>query len=132
MSESGLIPALDKLTKNVSSFSAIQVSFDAFIEEDIKLEEKVELNIFRVIQEAMANVVKHSEAKSASISIISIESILNIIIEDDGKGFEVDTVKSKDSIGLQGIKQRVQLLKGEYTIDSKPGRGTTIIFDIPI
>ena len=132
MSESGLIPALDKLTKNVSSFSAIQVSFDAFIEEDIKLEEKLELNIFRVIQEAMANVVKHSEAKSASISITSIESILNIIIEDDGKGFEVDTVKSKDSIGLQGIKQRVQLLKGEYTIDSKPGRGTTIIFDIPI
>lgn len=133
MRDSGLLSALKKLSKNVSSFSRIEVDFNDFIEEEIKLDEKLELNVFRIVQESMANVVKHSQAKKASISIAHINSILNIIIEDDGVGFqEKELAVEGSSFGLQSIRDRIQLLNGEFTIDSKQGRGTTLIIDVPL
>lgn len=132
MKDSGLVPALKKLSKNVSSFSQIEVDFNSFIDDKMKLNEKLELNVFRIIQETMANVVKHSKAKKASVSITNIDSLLNIIVEDDGVGFDEDKVAHQDSFGLQSIKERIQLLNGEFKIDTKKGRGTTLIIDIPI
>lgn len=132
MKDSGLVPALKKLSKNVSSFSQIEVDFNSFIDDKVKLNEKLELNVFRIIQETMANVVKHSKAKKASVSITNIDSLLNIIVEDDGVGFDEDKVAHQDSFGLQSIKERIQLLNGEFKIDTKKGRGTTLIIDIPI
>ncbi|MBZ9651944.1 sensor histidine kinase [Psychroflexus montanilacus] len=132
MKDSGLVPALKKLSKNVSSFSQIEVDFNSFIDDEVKLNEKLELNVFRIIQETMANVVKHSKAKKASVSITNIDSLLNIIVEDDGVGFDEDKVAHQDSFGLQSIKERIQLLNGEFKIDTKKGRGTTLIIDIPI
>jgi len=132
MKDRGLIPALEKLTKNVSSFSKIEVEFDSFIGQELELDDHLELNIFRIVQEAMANIVKHSKAGTASVSITNIESLLNIIIEDDGKGFDLQKVKTKGSLGLEGIQQRVDLLRGDFKIDTKQGRGTTLIIDIPL
>ncbi|MBZ9779040.1 sensor histidine kinase [Psychroflexus sp. CAK8W] len=132
MNDSGLFPALQKLSKNISSFSKIEVDFNSFVEEEVKLNEKLELNVFRIVQESMANVVKHSKAKTASISITKIDSLLNIIIEDNGVGFNKDKINNNDSFGLQSIKERVQLLNGNFSIDSKEGRGTTILIDIPL
>lgn len=132
MTDNGLFPALQKLSKNVSSFSKTQVDFNSFIEEEVELNEKLELNVFRIVQESMANVVKHSKAKTASISITKIDSLLNIIIEDDGVGFDKNKISNNDSFGLQSIKERVQLLNGNFSIDSKEGRGTTILIDIPL
>jgi signal transduction histidine kinase len=132
MRDDGLLPALRKLSKNVSSFSQIQVEFHSFIDADIELNERLELNVFRIIQESMANVVKHSKANKASISITSIDSLLNIIVEDDGVGFDEHQISQQDSFGLQSIKERLELLKGKFTIDTKKGRGTTVIIDIPL
>ncbi|WP_019039025.1 sensor histidine kinase [Psychroflexus tropicus] len=132
MKDRDLIPALEKLTKNVSSFSKIEVEFNSFIGHELELNDHLELNIFRIVQEAMANIVKHSKAKTASVSITNIESSLNIIIEDDGKGFDLQKVKAKGSLGLEGIQQRVDLLRGDFKIDTKKGRGTTLIIDIPL
>jgi signal transduction histidine kinase len=132
MRDDGLLPAIRKLCKNVSSFSQIEVEFHSFIDADIELNERLELNVFRIIQESMANVVKHSKANKASISITSIDSLLNIIVEDDGVGFDEHQISQQDSFGLQSIKERLELLKGKFTIDTKKGRGTTVIIDIPL
>jgi len=132
MKNRDLIPALEKLTKNVSSFSKIEVEFNSFIEHELELDDHLELNIFRIVQEAMANIVKHSKARTASVSVTYVESLFNIIIEDDGKGFDLDQIKTKSSLGLEGIQQRVDLLNGDFKIDTKKGRGTILIIDIPV
>jgi len=132
MAENELIPALSTLSKNISSFSKIEVDFFHFIPTGDRLDDKLELNVFRIIQETMANVVKHSQATTASISLTKSDDLLNIIIEDNGVGFNKNKIEEKESFGLQSIKQRVTYLKGEFTIDSAEGNGTTLIIDIPL
>jgi hypothetical protein len=132
MADNELIPALSILSKNISSFSKIEVDFFHFIPVEDELDDKLELNVFRIIQETMANVVKHSQASTASISLTKSGDLLNIIIEDNGVGFNKNKIEDKESFGLQSIKQRVTYLKGEFTIDSTEGNGTTLIIDIPL
>jgi hypothetical protein len=132
MADNELIPALSILSKNISSFSKIEVDFFYFIPVEDELDDKLELNVFRIIQETMANVVKHSQASTASISLTKSGDLLNIIVEDNGVGFNKNKIEDKESFGLQSIKQRVTYLKGEFTIDSTEGNGTTLIIDIPL
>jgi hypothetical protein len=132
MADNELIPALSILSKNISSFSKIEVDFFHFIPVEDELDDKLELNVFRIIQETMANVVKHSQASTASISLTKSGDLLNIIVEDNGVGFNKNKIEDKESFGLQSIKQRVTYLKGEFTIDSTEGNGTTLIIDIPL
>ena len=132
MADNELIPALSILSKNISSFSKIEVDFFHFIPIEDELDDKLELNVFRIIQETMANVVKHSQASTASISLTKSGDLLNIIVEDNGVGFNKNKIEDKESFGLQSIKQRVTYLKGEFTIDSTEGNGTTLIIDIPL
>jgi hypothetical protein len=108
------------------------VDFFHFIPVEDELDDKLELNVFRIIQETMANVVKHSQASTASISLTKSGDLLNIIVEDNGVGFNKNKIEDKESFGLQSIKQRVTYLKGEFTIDSTEGNGTTLIIDIPL
>lgn len=84
--------------------------------------------IFRIIQELLANVSKHANAKNVSIAITSYDEMINIIVEDDGKGFEEN---HKTGIGLKNIEERVMSLNGEITIDTKLNKGSSIIIDLP-
>ena len=88
--------------------------------------------LYRIIQECVNNVIKHSEATSLDISLLRNETELTATIEDNGKGFDSSQVNYKEGIGLQNIRDRITFLKGELEIDSKPGKGTlfTITFMI--
>ena len=73
-----------------------------------------------------------ASAKEVYIEIMQRNNLLNIIIEDDGEGFEVTIIKEKKGMGLYGIEKKVNELNGKLTIDSKINKGTTIIIDIPV
>ncbi|MGM0636063.1 MAG: ATP-binding protein [Bacteroidota bacterium] len=132
LAKDGLIPALEKLVKNTSKINGLELSLHTHKVDD-RLSSKQEITIFRIIQELITNIMKHAQAKEANISLTNYNDVLNIMIEDDGVGFDSNQLfNSSDGMGLESIKKRVNLLKGEFEIDSKEGRGTTVIIDIPL
>jgi len=94
-----------------------------------EINENLKFNIYRILQNLSANIVKHANATEANIQVIGHKNHLNIIVEDNGIGF--DEEKKLNGIGLHQINQRLLLFNGKIEIDSKKGNGTTIIIDIP-
>ncbi len=101
-----------------------------------RLSRQVEAIIFRVVQEALTNIVKHARAKNASVRLHFRKSVITVDITDDGRGFDVEeAMSSKDGLrgfGLIGMKERTKLLSGTLDISSHPGRGTKIEIKIPL
>jgi len=125
----GLLPAIKELAGNINESGSINIEVSGF-GLNTGLEGTIELAIYRIVQELLTNIIKHSEARNASVQLTMHENSLNILIEDQGKGFEP---KSKtDGVGLKSIRSRVNYLKGEMAIDSHSGRGTTVNLDIPL
>ena len=93
----------------------------------------MELTIFRIVQELITNVIKHANATEVSIHITNHEDSLNIMVEDNGKGFNASQVtKTNKGMGISSIDKRVEHLEGTMTIESEKHQGTTIIIDIPL
>jgi two-component system, NarL family, sensor kinase len=91
----------------------------------------IETILYRVIQESVNNVVKHANATSLDISIIKDESGLDLMIEDNGKGFNFEEANKKDGIGLQNIKSRIEYLQGSVEWSSSENNGTVVAIHIP-
>jgi len=130
----GLIPALKRYIEEFIESFGINVNFLPS-ETQARLPNTLEVTIFRVIQEALQNVQKHSEAKIVTIELIITEPQVFLNIQDNGKGFRaLETLvdKDRDGYGLLGMKERVELLNGQFNIQSEPGQGTDIKINIPI
>lgn len=127
----GLLPAVEKLAKNASNNNGLTIEVQDFGLTE-KLEASLEIAIFRMIQELITNIIKHAGATEAHISITQHEDTLNIIVEDNGKGFNPRKMKKAEGMGLHSIEKRVEHLEGSLEMDSTPGRGTNIIIDIPL
>ena len=80
----------------------------------------------------MTNIIKHSQATEASISINQYEDSLNIIVEDNGKGFDARHLPQKEGMGLSSIEKRIEHLEGTMEVDTTLGKGTNILIDIPL
>ena len=97
---------------------------------------EIETAVYRIIQEALTNVAKHAHAHSVSVVLSYREASLLAIIEDDGKGFDVESVQGSAPIdkrlGLFGMNERAALLGGRFSVESSPGNGTTVFVDIPL
>lgn len=98
--------------------------------EALPLSNEVKLNLFRILQESLQNIVKHADASNVEIQCNHFEDYINLIIEDDGKGMKVDS--QNEGIGLRNIGSRVQLLNGTFEIDSAPRRGTILSIHLPL
>lgn len=129
IAQKSLLPALKDLAKNVSITNKIQIEVKSS-EIKTRINNTLEIAIFRIIQELINNVVKHSHAKEAFISVTFHDGFLNLIVEDDGKGFN-QTQKSS-GMGLESIEKRIEAIEGSFEIDSTIGKGTSILIDIPI
>lgn len=127
----GLIPAIQKLAEKISIPGKLQLQVIAFGFKE-RLENTLEIAIFRVVQELSTNIIKHSQATEATIHLTDHEDNINIIIEDNGVGFDKKKIDTADGMGLQNIKKKIVQLGGNFEIDSTPGKGTTIIIDIPV
>lgn len=126
----GLLVAVKNMASKISSANKIDIEVIAHGLEN-RLENSLELSLFRTIQELITNSIKHAEATKATIQLTQFENSLNIIVEDNGKGFNVNELSQK-GIGLNNIKKRMEHLEGTLTIDSTIGRGTTIVVDVPL
>ncbi|MUT64363.1 sensor histidine kinase [Paenibacillus sp. NEAU-GSW1] len=120
--------ALDKWFPDYCRQNSLQGTFDWRIQEP--LTEAKEHQLFLIVQEAMANVVKHAGAKSCELTLAETERQTVLILQDDGAGFRVQTVK-RGSYGLSTMQERSQKLGGTTEIISKPGSGTRIKVTIP-
>lgn len=96
-----------------------------------RIDANTEIILYRIIQETVANVFKHAHASVLDITLIKEAAGINIIIEDNGKGFDINQAKNKDGIGLKNIESRVTFLKGTIEWDSKIGKGTVVVINIP-
>jgi two-component system NarL family sensor kinase len=131
LSKLGLEAALQNLIDKIAAHSKMQVNFTAHGFEG-RIEEKTEMSIYRIILELINNIVKHAAAKKLTIQLIKYPSYINLMIEDDGKGFEYQKAfEEKKGIGLGNIASRVEYLNGTLEVDSVTGKGTTVIIEIP-
>lgn len=128
----GLVPAIRKMTEKISIIKGLQIDIYCDGMEE-RLENKMEIDIFRMIRELITNIIKHSEASQVNIYLTrhGSESI-NVMIEDNGKGFDLNTTNLDGGMGLQNMSRKTEKNGGTFTIDTKPGNGTTIIIDLPL
>ena len=127
----GLLVAIKMMAEKISSAEKIKIEVIDF-GLDKRLENSLEITIFRIVQELITNILKHAEAKNATINISLYDNNVNIIIEDDGKGFTLKNVILKDGMGLNSIKTRIAHLNGTFEVDSTIKKGTSILINIPI
>ena len=125
----GLEAALERLTRLVSERSDLDVQLNVTLDRR-ELTRDQETAIYRIVQEALANVVKHAQAGSVSVVVVARAGSVRTIIEDDGAGFTPDAVR-EGALGLVGIRERATLLAGRLEIQSRPGAGTTILIELP-
>ncbi|MGM8215135.1 sensor histidine kinase [Bacillaceae bacterium W0354] len=125
----GLIPTLRKYLTTVEEYHHIKIEFYARGKEE-RYSQKFETAVFRLIQEATQNAVKHSNASLIRVLFEATSQQLNIIIDDNGKGFNKEEIKDK-SFGLLGMRERIQMLEGDFKIDSEIGKGTKVIMSLP-
>lgn len=95
------------------------------------LEKSVEVILYRIIQELTNNAIKHANPKNILIQLSKNESILNLTVEDDGKGFDTKQLANSKGTGLKNVQSRVDYLKGNFAIESTFGKGTSFIIEIP-
>ena len=127
----GLIPTLKKYIATMEDYNDnITISFTSLGKER-RLESKYEVALFRLMQESVQNALKHAEASHIKVKVeMTLQSTM-IIVKDDGKGFDPNEKKDQ-SFGLVGMRERVDMLEGELSIDSSPGEGTIVTIQIPI
>jgi signal transduction histidine kinase len=92
----------------------------------------VETAIYRIVQEALTNVARHAEVQQVTVQML-VDSSVTVLIEDGGRGFDVaEALAAHASAGLSGMRERVELLGGQFTLESRSGKGTRVIAEIPL
>jgi len=125
----GLVPALERLIESFGEQTGLNVTFQSTIGEE-RLPSEVETALFRLVQESLTNVVKHSHASTVSVVLTRKGDAVAVVVEDDGTGF--DPGETGDGVGLLGMRERLALLDGRLDIESTgAGTGTTLIAEVP-
>ena len=131
-SERGLLESLRAYLVKFSNQCGIKTSLSSDLDHELTLSPRCEVQMIRVIQEALTNVRKHSGAKSVIVRITESSAATTFVVEDDGHGFDQDgSLFNRDGFGLFTMRERLGLLNGSLTIDSAPGQGTRIIATVP-
>jgi len=132
----GLVAAVQYYVERWAERSGIQAEFQANGLTMVQLSGEVESVIYRVVQEALTNVLKHAAAQRVGVILEQRNNQVNVIVEDDGCGFDLDALQrvptARRQLGLLGMQERVALVGGTFAIDSTPGVGTTLFARIPI
>jgi signal transduction histidine kinase len=124
----GLVPALERLTIGFAEATGINVELEAGLGEE-RFEPEIETALYRIVQEALTNVVKHARARRVSVVVTRRPSSVSTLIEDDGHGF--DPADTGEGLGVVGMRERVALLDGQLQIESGAA-GTTIVVEVPL
>jgi signal transduction histidine kinase len=126
----GLGTAVERLAATFREHSGLTVDFETQLGED-RLPNEVETTLYRIIQEAFANIVKHAHATRVSVVLTRTAASVAAIVEDNGRGFDQDSTRA-DVLGLVGMRERLELVGGRLRIESADGAGTTIAAEVPL
>ncbi|WP_309294787.1 sensor histidine kinase [Desulfotruncus alcoholivorax] len=129
-----LVPALNRYVEDYRNQHKQNIEF-VFFGKQARLNPATEVALFRVVQEALSNVRKHAKAKNILVKMEQLNDKVTILIKDDGIGFNPENLEhhsQRECYGLINMRERVQILKGEYKIMSAPGKGTMITLTIPV
>src|ERR1043165_2829822 len=130
----GLIPALHTFMKSFREQTGIRVALSAFAGVEQMHGDKRTV-LYRVAQAALTNIARHAHASRADVKIQQVNGSICMKVKDDGKGFQTEGLlhgKKQRRLGLLGMKERVEMVRGKLTIQSAPGKGTTILAQIPL
>ena len=128
----GLVPTLRKYLQTTEDYninSGVHLNF-VNIGQVIRLPSDMEVALFRLVQEAVQNSLKHAQPKQIQVKLSITKEMVTVVIKDDGKGFDA-AIQKEGSFGLVGMRERVELLEGNMTIDSQPGAGTLVFIQVP-
>jgi signal transduction histidine kinase len=129
----GLVAAVQRHVAAQTRKYGLEVDFHTAGLDGTRLSPETETAVYRIIQEALANVARHSQATSASVVLERRRETLVAIVEDNGNGFDVDALlASEQSLGLHGMRERSFLVGGKLTVESSPGGGTTVFVQVPL
>ena len=135
LDEMGLTKAILGMTRQLAESSRIQFRTD-ITELNGELLKEDEIHFYRVVQELLTNIVKHSKATEANLTIRKAGPMLRALIQDNGCGFDIGETSGESSpqggFGLRGIRERMRTLGGRLQFDSHAGEGTTVVIEVPI
>ncbi|MDX6408740.1 MAG: hypothetical protein QOE13_1811 [Gaiellaceae bacterium] len=126
----GLVAAVEHLVQTFSEATEIRVDLEALL-GDKRLPAEVETTLYRIVQEALTNIVKHAGASRVSILLVRRSGSATVLIEDDGKGFDPAELR-EEGMGIMGMRERVELHEGRLTVESAPGSGATLVAEVPL
>ena len=126
----GLVPALERLVQTYSETTGIAVELEAGLGEH-RLPAELETTLYRIVQEALTNIVKHADATKVSVLLVRREGSVTAVIEDDGRGFDPRNTR-EDRLGLLGMRERAELHDGRLKIEAAEGSGTTLVVEVPL
>ncbi len=129
LTDFGLKEALNDFCTSLGDHKDVEISF-LFYGEPARFDQSVENALFRIAQEAINNALKHSKATKIIVQLIQDESWVNLTIQDNGEGFDIEEVGNKQSGGLKNMRARAEIFDGRIQINSKNGEGTEVIVDL--
>ncbi|KGL62363.1 ATP-binding protein [Polaribacter sp. Hel1_85] len=136
LSDHGIVPAINKLTHELGRLTGKEIVLYNKTDFNLRLDSLVEINIYRITQEAINNAIKYADSSHILVSLSHSKNILSINIDDDGKGFEpskVNKVKKGDGgMGMTFMKERIKYIDGRLFLNSELGKGTRVTLNIPI
>lgn len=126
----GLIPSINDLIESIEALGSIDIHFYSDPDVEHKMEECLKLTFYRILQEQLNNIIKHADASEVSIELSGEDNLINLVVEDNGKGFDINTIKK--GLGLENIKNRAVLQNGTAEIISTPKKGCKLKVQIPL
>ena len=126
----GLIPTIRRYADTFKEQTGLEVNVTISV-EDRRLEPYLEVMVFRAVQELMGNAARHSQATLLKLNIDLTDALIRVSVDDNGKGFDFDSIQKGQSLGIKLIRERTEMLGGTFEIDSAAGKGTRVMFSLP-
>lgn len=127
----GLDASIRELLEKASQTETVKIKYSYKIKDKTVLSKDTKLVLYRAVQEALSNTIKHAKAKKLTVELKEDKSYLYLTVKDDGKGFKLQAHRSAKSLGLESMKENIASLKGTMKLTSKLGKGTTISIRCP-
>ena len=127
----GLIPTIRRYADTFKEQTGLDVNV-TISGEDRRLEPYLEVMVFRAVQELMGNSARHSQATLLKLNIDLTDALIRVSVDDNGKGFDFDSIQKGQSFGIKLIRERTEMLGGSFEVDSAAGKGARIMFSLPV
>lgn len=127
----GLTPALERLSADIAQRTGLRVELAVNLRPDERLAPETETVVYRVVQEALTNIIRHARASTVSVAVTRFGERVRAQIEDDGVGFDPSSRRDGGHLGLAGMEERAYLVGGTVAVTSVPGEGTTVLVEVP-